>query len=113
MTMHHHLNEIALQHLNEARHNEHGRSAEQLLHQKVLRQTLMALKEGAELAEHNAPYAGSLQVLHGRIRVRSVETVVLEAGHLHPVPQERHSVEALEDAVFLLTTVTGVESAAE
>jgi len=112
MTMHH-LNEIALQHLNEARHAEHGRSSERLLHQKVLRQTLLALKEGAELAEHNAPYAGSLQVLHGRIRVRSGEELVLEAGQLHALPLQRHSVEALEDAVFLLTAVTGIEEAAE
>lgn len=108
-----HLNEIAMQHLNEARHNEHGRSSERLLHQKVLRQTLLAMKEGAVLAEHNAPYAGSLQVLHGRIRVRSSRDVVLEAGQLHEIPAERHSVEAVEDSVFLLTAVTGIEEAAE
>lgn len=108
-----HLNEIAQRHLNEARHSGHGRSAEQLLHQKVLRQTLLALREGAELAEHNAPYAASLQVLHGRIRVRAGQDLVLEAGQLHAVPQERHSVEALEDSVFILTAVTGIESAAE
>ncbi|WP_309125711.1 DUF488 family protein [Kocuria sp.] len=108
-----HLNEIAMQHLNEARHGEHGRSSERLLHQKVLRQTLIALREGSELSEHNAPYAGSLQVLHGRIRVRSGKELVLEAGHLHELPLARHSVEALEDAVFLLTAVTGIEDAAE
>ena len=108
-----HLNEIALQHLNEARHAPHGRSAEQLLHQKVLRQTLLDLKEGAVLAEHNAPYAGSLQVLHGRIRVSSSEDLVLGAGHLHVIPAERHSVVALEDSVFILTAVTGIEDAAE
>ncbi|MFE7631537.1 cupin [Kocuria sp. NPDC057446] len=108
-----HLNELALQHLNEARHNGHGRSSQRLLHQKVLRQTLLALKEGAVLAEHNAPYAGSLQVLHGRIRVSSSVDLVLEAGHLHVIPAERHSVEALEDAVFILTAVTGIEDAAE
>jgi quercetin dioxygenase-like cupin family protein len=108
-----HLNEIALQHLNEARHSGHGRSSERLLHQKVLRQTLVALKEGTVLAEHNAPYSGSLQILHGRIRVTSGEDLVLEAGQLHVLPAERHSVEALEDAVFLLTAVTGIEDAAE
>ncbi|MEX5293784.1 cupin [Kocuria sp. CPCC 205268] len=108
-----HLNEIALQHLNEARHNGHGRSSERLLHQKVLRQTLLALKEGAVLAEHSAPYAGSLQVLHGRIRVSSSEDLVLDAGQLHVIPAERHSVEALEDAVFILTAVTGIQEAAE
>ena len=108
-----HLNEIAMQHLNEARHAPHGRSAAQLLHQKVLRQTLLAMKEGAVLAEHNAPYAGSLQVLHGRIRVRGAEDLVLDAGQLHVIPAERHSVEALDDAVFILTAVTGIEDAAE
>ncbi|PLC12040.1 cupin [Kocuria flava] len=108
-----HLNEIAMQHLNEARHSAHGRSAAQLLHQKVLRQTLIALREGAELAEHNAPYAAALQVLHGRIRLTASTDVVLEAGQLHEIPQERHAVTALEDAVFILTTVTGIEHAAE
>jgi quercetin dioxygenase-like cupin family protein len=108
-----HLNEIAMQHLNEARHNGHGRSSERLLHQKVLRQTLLALRDGAVLAEHNSPYAGSLQVLHGRIRVTGSQELVLEAGQLHVIPEERHSVEALEDAVFLLTAVTGIEDAAE
>lgn len=108
-----HLNEIALQHLNEARHNGNGRSSERLLHQKVLRQTLLAMKEGTVLAEHSAPYAGSLQVLHGRIRVASSEDLVLDAGQLHVIPAERHSVEALEDSVFILTAVTGIQDAAE
>lgn len=108
-----HLNEIAMQHLNEARHNGHGRSSERLLHQKVLRQTLVAMKEGTVLAEHNSPYAGSLQVLHGRIHVRSGQDLTLDAGQLHVLPTDRHSVEALDDAVFILTAVTGIEDAAE
>jgi len=29
------------------------------------------------------------------------------------IPVERHSVEALEDSVFILTAVTGIEDAAE
>ena len=52
-------------------------------------------------------------MLHGRIRLRGSQDVALEAGQLYPVPQERHSVEALEDSVFILTTVTGIEDAAE
>ena len=39
--------------------------------------------------------------------------LVLGAGHLHVIPAERHSVVALEDSVFILTAVTGIEDAAE
>ncbi|NEK59284.1 LuxR family transcriptional regulator [Geodermatophilus sabuli] len=69
-----------------------------------LRQTLLALLSGAELAEHEAPGAASLQVLRGRVRlIAGDDGVDLGPGQLAPIPPRRHGVRALEDAVVLLT----------
>lgn len=89
-----------------ARANAHGRSAHLLLRQEPLRQTVIALTGGSALDEHNAPPAASLQVLRGSVRLTAGSgDVDLTAGGLHPIPQERHGVLALEDAVVLLTAV--------
>ncbi|MEE6281283.1 cupin [Georgenia sunbinii] len=95
-------------HLQAARDSDHGRSAELLVHDGVLRQSILALRAGTELAEHNSPHAASLQVLVGRVRVTGVDAPVLDAGELHTLTHQRHAVTALEDSVFLLTTVTGL-----
>ena len=86
-----------------------GRSAELVIHDGVLRQTAMALSAGRELSEHAAPPAATLQLLHGRIRVlkRGQLTEEITEGELLSLTGSRHSVEALEDSVFLLTTVSG------
>lgn len=95
-------------HLQAARDSQHGRSAELLVHDGVLRQSILALRGGTELAEHNSPHAASLQVLVGRVRVTGVDAPVLSAGELHTLTHQRHAVEALEDSAFLLTTVTSL-----
>lgn len=96
-------------HLAAARDSERGRSAELVLHDGHLRQTIIALTGGTELAEHNAPSAASLQVLRGRLRITDAEGgAEVPTGVLHLLTHERHAVVALEDAVFLLTTVTSV-----
>lgn len=70
----------------------------------TLRQVMMALAAGGELAEHDSPPEATLQVLRGRIRLigqgRSWE---LGPGEFIRIPPERHSVEALEGSVFILT----------
>ncbi|MCX4784848.1 MULTISPECIES: cupin [unclassified Streptomyces] len=100
------LNALADEHLAAARAAAHGRSAHRLLHQEPLRQTVIALASGFALDEHNAPAAASLQVLRGRVRITAASgDVELNAGELQPVPQERHGLLALEDAVVLLTAV--------
>jgi quercetin dioxygenase-like cupin family protein len=38
-----------------------------------LKQTLLALRGGMQLAEHDAPGAATLQVLHGRVRLVTSE----------------------------------------
>jgi len=89
-----------------AREAPNGRHAELLLHDGPLRQTVIALKEGAELSEHNSPPAASIQVMHGCLRVTGQEPVLLQAGTLEALTHFRHAVVAVEDTVFLLTTVT-------
>ncbi|GAA4419485.1 hypothetical protein GCM10023169_10190 [Georgenia halophila] len=95
-------------HLVASRADERGRSAELLLHDGPLRQTIIALTAGKSLEEHNAPHAASLQVLQGLVRITGADTEEVPTGALRIITHERHGVVAVEDSVFLLTTVTGV-----
>ncbi|HJC60567.1 MAG TPA: cupin [Candidatus Dietzia intestinigallinarum] len=102
------LKELAESHMAAARSEERGRSAELVAHDGPLRQTVIALTDGTRMAEHNSPPAASLQVLAGRVRVELENETQGEfgEGELWILTHERHSVLALEDSVFLLTTVT-------
>lgn len=101
---------LADMHLDRARSDPHGRSAELVAHDGELRQTVIALTAGSRLGEHNSPAAATLHVLRGRVRVESDEVQAQPAaGQLWVLTHERHAVVALEDSVFLLTTVTGVD----
>jgi quercetin dioxygenase-like cupin family protein len=101
------LSQLAEEHLALARRAEHGRSAHLFLHDGPLRQSVIALVAGAELEEHNAPPAASLHVLRGRVRLYSVAgDAELTAGQVVRVPQARHGLAALDDAVMVLTSVT-------
>jgi|SRR5690625_5689356 len=104
------LNALAETHLATARVDERGRSAELIAHDGELRQTVIALAQDARLPAHNSPPAATIQVLVGRIRVELDADVQGEfgAGELWTLTHERHSVLALEDSAFLLTTVTSV-----
>ncbi|WP_097983648.1 cupin [Streptomyces sp. f150] len=100
------LNALAEEHLAAARASAHGRSAHLVLQEPPLRQTVIALTEGTALDEHNAPPAASLLVLRGGVRLTAASgDAELPAGTLHPIPQERHGLLALSDAVVLLTAV--------
>ena len=105
------LNELTETHLGHARINENGRSAELVARDGELRQTVIALADGVRLPAHNSPPAASIQVLTGSIRVELGEEMQGEfgAGELWILTHERHSVLALEDCAFLLTTVTSVD----
>ena len=101
--------ELADHHLGAARADQHGRSAGIVAHDGELRQTVIALTAGSSLGEHNAPNAATLQVWSGRVRVESPEGAIeASTGHLWVLTHERHSVHAVEDSVFILTTLTGV-----
>jgi quercetin dioxygenase-like cupin family protein len=68
------------------------------------RVTVIALAEGARLADHDSPTAATLHVLTGRVRLHTDDREwFLDAGELLPVPPERHGVEALVDSAFLFT----------
>jgi quercetin dioxygenase-like cupin family protein len=70
----------------------------------TLRQTVIALAAGRQLDEHENPGEATLQVLRGRVRmIAPAETAEAAEGDLLVVPDSRHSLEALEDAVVLLT----------
>jgi quercetin dioxygenase-like cupin family protein len=94
--------------LETARSSGSHRAADTLYGDKdtLLRQTLIALLAGAELAEHSSPPEASLHVLSGSLRlIGDGRHWDLSAGDLVGIPLERHSVTALEDSVFLLTVL--------
>ncbi len=103
------LADLARRHLDIALADEHGRSAELILRDGPMRQTIIALRDGVELSEHNSPAAASIQVLQGRVQVTGQSTAVIDEGRIEVLTHDRHSVLALDDSVFLLTTVTGIE----
>lgn len=100
------LNDLALQQLAISRTASNGRSAHTVYggHGRVLRHTLLALAAGFSLDEHDNPGEATVHVLHGRVRL-TARNVACEGrpGELLVVPQARHSLEALEDSVVLLT----------
>ncbi|GAA1737670.1 hypothetical protein GCM10009809_35930 [Isoptericola hypogeus] len=103
------LDALTATHLAKARAAENGRSAEVLLHDGPLRQTVIALASGTELGEHNSPPAASILVLRGRVRVTALDGHdEVTAGEIRVLTHDRHAVLAREDSAFLLTTVTSV-----
>lgn len=92
--------------LERARTSGGGRAAATVVggHERVLRQTVIAMVKGTVLGEHENPGEASVHVLAGRIRLtagqRSWEA---RLGDLVEVPGSPHSLEALEDSAVLLT----------
>jgi quercetin dioxygenase-like cupin family protein len=73
-------------------------------HETTLRQTVIALVEGAQLAEHDNPGEATLQVVSGRVRLSAGDTSWEgRNGDLLVVPQRPHDLLALTDAVVLLS----------
>lgn len=76
-------------------------------HEHALRQTLIALEAGHALGEHANPGEATVLVLQGRVRlIAGKVNWVGAAGHFMVVPNERHSLEAIEDSVVLLSAVS-------
>jgi quercetin dioxygenase-like cupin family protein len=89
-----------------ARRSPGGRGGETVYggHEHVLRQTVIALVAGQRLDEHENPGEATVHVLQGRVRMSAGDDFWDGvAGDLLLVPNERHALEALEDAVVLLT----------
>ncbi|RYP87812.1 LuxR family transcriptional regulator [Nocardioides guangzhouensis] len=88
-----------------AAHTVHGG------HEHALRQTLIALAAGRELAEHESPGEATLQVVRGRVRLTAgADVAALDRGALVTIPPTRHAVAALEDSAVLLTVVVGTRT---
>ena len=99
------------EHLAKALKSPQGRSSHTLVggHDRVLRQTLVALKAGEKLAEHEAPGEATLMVLRGRVSLgTSSGEQTLSAHELAEIPMERHDLSAHEDSVVLLTVAKAV-----
>jgi quercetin dioxygenase-like cupin family protein len=96
---------LAAELLGEATSVDAGRAARTLPHPvDGLRQTLIALRGGAELGEHESPGPASLLVIRGQVRVVAGErSVELGQHQFSPVPNRRHSLHADEDSVVLLS----------
>jgi quercetin dioxygenase-like cupin family protein len=100
------LTELVAQHLDMAKAAASGRSGHTIYggHEHALRQTLIALRAGGTLDEHESPGEATLQVLHGRVTlVAGEDRWDGSAGDLMPIPDSRHALEAVEDTVVLLT----------
>jgi quercetin dioxygenase-like cupin family protein len=97
--------------IGQAKASRHGKGTRVLWAGRHQRVVLIAMTAGTRLAEHESPPAASFQVLRGTARLYCADPTpegrqpdwIVEAGHLVPIPPERHGVEALEDCVILLT----------
>lgn len=86
--------------------NGSGRAADTLIggHERVLRQTVIAMTAGSALSEHENPGEASVHVLAGRVRLAAGgHSWDGRRGDLLQVPDAPHSLEALEDSAVLLT----------
>ena len=91
------LTALARQHLETARAASSGRSSHTVYggHEHALRQTLIAMKAGSDLADHDSPGEATLQVLHGRVRVTNSDAGWDGSPGDHIViPTSRHGLAA-------------------
>src|SRR5690349_21881232 len=99
---------LGREHLERAHQTRSGRSATAVFggHEHALRQTVVAMTAETVLAEHANPGEATVQVLQGRVVLRSGEDAWDgRQGDLLIVPPARHDLRAVTDAVILLTTV--------
>jgi quercetin dioxygenase-like cupin family protein len=100
------LDAVAREQRRKAAASKSGRSAKTVYggHEKILRQTVIALNTGVELSEHENPGEATVLVLSGRVELRS-QAAIWEGrkGDLLTVPDDRHGLLALEDSTVLLT----------
>jgi quercetin dioxygenase-like cupin family protein len=92
-----------------ARLATNGRAAVTLYggHEHRLRQTLIALRAGTRLGEHDAPDEATLQVIEGDVVLHAGTQIWAgRAGDHLVLPPQRHDLEAISDSAVLLTVAT-------
>lgn len=102
----HSLDALARELLGKAGDSAARRTAQTVVggHEKVLRQTVIAMVKDAELTEHANPGEASVYVLRGRVALTAGgETWEGRDGDLLIVPDAPHGLRALQDSVVLLT----------
>ena len=103
------LGELVEEQLAVAHQANSGRSSHTLYggREHSLRQTIIALTAGQELAEHANPGQATLQVLRGAVRLTALEQEAeLKTGEHVAIPDAWHALAAIEDSVVLLTVVS-------
>ncbi|CAJ1584437.1 cupin domain-containing protein [[Mycobacterium] wendilense] len=102
------LTTVVDEQLEAARGARAGRSAHTVRggHDHSLRETVIALAAGQELAEHESPGEATLQVLRGKVRlVAGEDSCECSTGDFVVIPPVRHSLAAVEDSAVLLTVL--------
>ncbi|HEV2376159.1 MAG TPA: cupin domain-containing protein [Streptosporangiaceae bacterium] len=100
------LDALARELLKDAAGAAGGRAARTVLggHEKVLRQTVIAMTKDAALTEHANPGEASVHVLRGRVLLTAGEdSWEGRDGDLIIIPDAPHSLQALQDSAVLLT----------
>jgi quercetin dioxygenase-like cupin family protein len=100
------LDALAREHTKRAGADTTGRSSTTVFggHERVLRQTLIALLAGQLMSEHENPGEATLLVLRGRVRlIADDDAWEGRSGDMIVIPENRHSLEAIGDSVVLLT----------
>jgi quercetin dioxygenase-like cupin family protein len=102
----HSLEALARELLEKAAGGGSGRTAQTVMggHEKVLRQTVIAMVKDAELTEHANPGEATIYVLRGRVALTAGgQTWEGRDGDLLIVPEVPHALKALQDSAVLLT----------
>jgi quercetin dioxygenase-like cupin family protein len=109
------LTSLAAEQLTAARQEAHSGRASLTLHgghTHELRQTVVALLAGHELSEHDSPGQASLQVLQGHVHLTAGEDMWDgKTGDYVVIPPQRHSLQAVDDSVVMLTVFKSLPSA--
>src|SRR5699024_2251517 len=91
--------------IDRAREAEDGHHTHHVVHTGPLRQTTIALRDGVQLAEHEADLPATLYILRGAILVHAEEPFVLQSGDPPEMSAHRRPVAELYATVMLLTAV--------
>jgi quercetin dioxygenase-like cupin family protein len=102
------LDAVAREQLEAARRSSASRASVTVVggHERVMRQTVVAMTAGAVLAEHVNPGEASVYVISGRVEVRAGDDRwEARTGDLVEIPPARNSLHAIHDCAVLLTAV--------